>query len=201
MLNINVGGAKHRIENGEWKVLDILPSADYVYDLNSLLPFPLEDESVDNYYTSMTLEHLHRVHLEFVLSEMYRTLKFRGKLRVVVPDINFGVSSYITDPQKMFTDGYPTQPDPILAKFKVGRLLAWFYTGDRKVRKHAVANGHKLAFDLEMLTFFLEQAGFTGVERSTFNAGKGIFKGLDLIRYATYGLFVNCKKELEINAD
>ena len=190
LLNIDVGGAKNRIMNELWKVMDSRKSSEFVYDLNSMKPFELKDNSVDNYYSSMILEHLDRVHLEFVLSEIYRTLKPGGMFRVVVPDINVGVKFYLNQPEKLFTKGCPYQADEILTKFKAGRLISWFYSPD--ISKSA--NGHKMAFDFELLSYFLKKAKFSETQRSSFHNCIEIFMDRDHEKYKHYALYVNVIK-------
>lgn len=191
MLNIDVGGAKKRIMNEMWKVMDSRTPSEFIYNLNSMEPFQLRDNSVDNYYSSMTLEHLDRIHLEFVLSEIYRTLKFRGIFRVVVPDIAVGVRFYLEQPEKLFAKkGYPYQSDEILAAFKAGRLISWFYSPD--ISKSI--NGHKIAFDFELLSYFLKKAKFSDIQRSSFRECKKIFIDRDHEKYKDYALYVNAVK-------
>lgn len=190
MLNIDVGGAKKRNMNEMWKVMDSRKSSEFVYDLNSMKSFELKDNSVDNYYSSMTFEHLDRVHLEFVLSEIYRTLKPKGIFRVVVPDIYIGVKLYLKQPKKLFTKGYPYQVDEILAGFKAGRLISWFYSPDISIS----INGHKIAFDFELLAYFLKEAKFCEVQRSSFRDCTEIFMDRDREKYKDFALYVNVIK-------
>ena len=95
-MKVNMGGDKgfkkysDRIKS-EWKTFDVEPRADYVYDINSGLAFPFKDNEVDVYYASMIFEHIMPFRLNFVLSEIYRTLKPQGLIRIVVPDIEIGI--------------------------------------------------------------------------------------------------------------
>jgi SAM-dependent methyltransferase len=50
--------------------------------------FPIENDSVDLYYSEHVLEHLPDINCEHVLREIYRTLKPGGAARIVVPDID-----------------------------------------------------------------------------------------------------------------
>jgi predicted SAM-dependent methyltransferase len=69
-------------------------SAGYLHhDLRRGIPFP--DGSADVVYSSHLLEHLRPDDALPFLREAYRVLKSDGLLRIVVPDLEKGVSSYV----------------------------------------------------------------------------------------------------------
>lgn len=74
--------------------LDILqlPGVDFVVDLEKGLSF-IPDNSVDEYVTSHFLEHVD--HFEFLMSEIHRTLKPGGKVKIIVP--HFSNPYYYSD--------------------------------------------------------------------------------------------------------
>jgi len=101
-MNIDVGGQKHRRDlNGKWKTLDSNPNADYYHDLNSIFPFPFEANSIDNIYTSNTLEHVEPANILNVLKEFHRILKSGGKCRIVVPDVRHAIMLYLNNPEEL----------------------------------------------------------------------------------------------------
>ena len=81
-LKIDLGCGPNK--KAGFKGMDILPlpGVDFVVDLEKGFGF-IEDNSVDEFYTSHFLEHVQN--LELILSEIYRTLKPRGTLTVFVP--------------------------------------------------------------------------------------------------------------------
>ena len=98
-MNINIGGTigwknVHEDVRKRWTVLDAAPKSPIQYDLNSRRNFPIDDNSVDNYYASHVLEHVDTFLLPFVFSEIHRTLKPFGRVRIVVPDIRVGIERY-----------------------------------------------------------------------------------------------------------
>ena len=95
-MNIDIGGQKHRRDLGVWRILDSSPAADFVHILSDK-PLPFKNESIDNIYTSNTLEHVAPEHLTFNLQEFYRVLKFGGKCRIVVPDVAHAINLYINN--------------------------------------------------------------------------------------------------------
>lgn len=184
MANIDVGGAKNFVAvKIPWEILDNREEATYKHDLNSDLPFPFADNSVDNYYTSHTLEHVNIKSLLFVFNEFYRTLKKGGILRIVVPDFSVGM--------KWYTENNPllSNPDaPSVPKFypptKLGKLMAWMLT----------PGAHCCAFDAETLVFYLKQAGFTNAKKFAYNVGNAVFQGKDKLRYQSYSLYIEAQK-------
>ena len=64
--------------------LDSMPHVDHVANIKEL-PF-FEDNTIDLFYCSHSLEYFDRVEVKQVLREWYRKLKPGGCLRVAVPD-------------------------------------------------------------------------------------------------------------------
>lgn len=74
--------------------LDVLPlsGVDYIADLEAGLSF-IKDNTVDEYITSHFLEHVQN--FELLMSEIYRTLKPGGVIRIIVP--HFSNPYYYSD--------------------------------------------------------------------------------------------------------
>ena len=62
---------------------------------NLRLKFPWQNNSVDTVYSSHTLEHFDKREGLFFLKESHRVLKKGGVLRIIVPDLEEYVNSYI----------------------------------------------------------------------------------------------------------
>ena len=92
VLKIDLGCGPNK--KAGFKGMDILPlpGVDFVVDLEKGFGF-IEDNSVDEFYTSHFLEHVQN--LELILSEIYRTLKPGGTLTVFVP--HFSNPYYYSD--------------------------------------------------------------------------------------------------------
>ena len=107
-LMINIGGGyffrKH------WRVLDYpfdryaYPSyyIDYVFDLASNNPLPFEDNSVQFFYSSHTVEHIPQKRCQHIFNEIYRCLKGSGALRLTMPDYNKGYDAYVKKDEGFF---------------------------------------------------------------------------------------------------
>ena len=189
MLNIDMGGQKHRRDiAGEWKILDISPKADYVHNLNKERPLPFKDDSVDNIYTSNTLEHLEPINLTSVLKEFYRVLKPGGKCRIVVPNVAHAIDLYINNKQDLSHKKYCSKPEFIPAT-AMGYLTAWFHTN-----KKGLGTGHKIGFDEELLRAFIARTEFKDVTNMKYNKCSKIFRGKDYERYAGWSLYFEITK-------
>lgn len=189
MLNIDLGGAKHRRDiNGFWKIMDIQKGSEYIYNINSGKKIKLKDNSVDNYYLSMVLEHVDPSLTVFLLNELYRTLKPRGLIRIIVPDAKIGIYYYLNNPKKLKQKGNPSKPKHF-PDTNLSRLFAWFYTNDRKDK-----SGHSNAFDIETLNWYLNKANYKNIKQMKYNDCSQIFINKDYERYRDFSLYVEATK-------
>jgi predicted SAM-dependent methyltransferase len=183
-MNIDIGGQKKRRDmDGKWKICDISKGSDYPCDLNSE-PLPFEKNSVDNIFCSHTLEHIEPERIPVVLSEMKRVLKKEGKVRIVVPDAAKAIKWYLKNWRKLAHGTSPTKPKYV-PETRMGYLTAWFYTPGK---------GHRSGFDLELLTVYLNRAGFRNITPMGYNKCSKIFKGKDYSRYKDNSIFVEATK-------
>ncbi len=192
MLKINIGGAKGFKKfsptiRKEWKILDLSGAADFRYDLNSMKRMPIEDDSVDCYYGSHVMEHVAPVALPHLFKEIHRTLKPRGIIRIVVPDIVAGIKAYLNKEKWIFSSSAPTV-DPDFPPTILGRLLSWFYTEGKS------GHGHKMAFDWETLVYYVSQAGFREIKKLSYEVCSPIFVGKDFPRYKGWSLYLEARK-------
>lgn len=68
-----------------WVTFDIIPGADYLGSIKDLSLF--SSNSMNRIYASHVLEHINSKDAEIALQEMYRVLKPKGELFIVVPDL------------------------------------------------------------------------------------------------------------------
>ena len=85
-IRIDVGsGLKTDWESGDWIRID--PYADGV-DVKAFADnLPYEAESVDEIWSSHTLEHIGKFEIVKTLKEWYRVIKPEGKITIRVPDL------------------------------------------------------------------------------------------------------------------
>lgn len=111
------------------------PGVDVVFDLEEL-PYPFEDNSVDEIYASHILEHFQDPIA--IIHELHRILKVGGQLRIKVPHpTNPGIFSVYHKSHFCLTDFYrmTDYDDPIelsadkIEKFKLKQLRINFLKG------------------------------------------------------------------------
>jgi len=71
--------------------------ADYEADFIHL-PFP--DNSIQEVYTSHTLEHLGKNEVSIALKEIYRVLEPKGIFTIIVPDLEWCIRAWLKAPDK-----------------------------------------------------------------------------------------------------
>lgn len=73
---------------------DELTSKGIHYDLFSLEPIPVNDNSSEIVYTSHTIEHIKNEHAQNLFNQAHRILKNNGVFRITCPDIDLHYSAY-----------------------------------------------------------------------------------------------------------
>ncbi len=144
-LRLHIGGKE---PHPDWKIFDIepRPEVDFVGDASNLSQFP--DQSVSCIYSSHVLEHFYygiNNELQNVLEEWYRVLKANGQLYISVPDLQTLCWLY-TNPNLM-----------PLERFQLMRIM---FGG--QINQYDI---HKVGFDFNILAMYLNEAGFTEIER------------------------------------
>jgi predicted SAM-dependent methyltransferase len=91
LLNVACGNRFHK----DWTNIDFQTSFREVNTVNILRGLPYNENSFDAVYSGHFLEHLTKTQVNFVLSEIYRVLKHRGIVRVVVPDLENVCREYL----------------------------------------------------------------------------------------------------------
>lgn len=137
----------------EWINIDgwNFPGIDFRTDLRQSLP--LRDRSCRLIFTEHVFEHIDADFRQRVLREFFRVLQPGGTLRIIVPDCQKFVEAYARDDAAWFRDG-----------------LGWPDAGAKGLTKVFTMHTHRVIDDWDSLSAALRQAGFTHVERSSFNA-------------------------------
>jgi len=189
-MNLDIGGQNNRNDqNGKWKIIDLHDGADFKVNLEEE-GLPLDNNSVENIYSSHCIEHIEPDKLRNVFSEMYRVLKKGGAVRLVVPSFKKGVFYYFFMPWKLEKTMMP-RINSNVPKTKMSRLSAWFYT---ETNKSNGTPGHKTAWDFELMKAFLSEAGFVDIKKMTLKKCSKEFKGKDNPNYEVFSLYVEAKK-------
>ncbi|MEK7555434.1 MAG: methyltransferase domain-containing protein [Patescibacteria group bacterium] len=114
-----------------------------LYDVRLKLPF--SDDSATIIYVSNILEHFYLDELANILKEFRRIMRPGGILRIVVPDLEKSISSYIQKDSQFFSD-FPRNFKSI---------------GGRFVNLIFCDSQHKTAFDFNFIKELLAAVGFS----------------------------------------
>ncbi len=144
-MKLHLGGTQ---PHPDWHIFDIeaRPEVDFVGDASDLSQFA--DNSIEEIYASHILEHFHYAldgELLAVLKEWHRVLVPQGMLYISVPDLRKICWLFLN-------------PDLNMHDRRI--LLAALYGGH--INAYDV---HRAGFDLEILTYFLREAGFSAYEQ------------------------------------
>ena len=140
---LHIGGV---VQTEGWEVLNAIPgpAVDHVGNAADLRRFP--DGTFAAIYGSHVLEHLdYSGQMQAGLREWHRVLAPGGTLYVSVPDL-------ATLAKLFLVDGLSLDD-----RFKIVRMI---FGGH--VDRH---DYHQVGFDLDILSYFLREAGFVGIER------------------------------------
>ena len=200
-MKVNVGGAKGctEFQGVGWKVMDILPSADFIHDLNTQDAFGFDDNTLDAVYTSHTLEHILPEHQQNTFNEMYRVLKPGCKIRIVVPDVEKAIRAYVNKDYAFLLDlRNPAKMDS-LPKDPLCYLSSWFFTyyseeKCKRLGRKPFLGGHVMAFNVPILEQYLTTSGFKNITTLTFDDKSDIFEGCDIIRYKDCSIYIEAVK-------
>jgi SAM-dependent methyltransferase len=108
---------------------------------------PLPDESVDFSYSSHLLEHLYKEHGAHLVQECFRTLRKGGRIRIVVPDLEYAFSLHRQGEKERALDLFCLRSCSGL----LGR--------------------HEYMYDFDLLAALLTKSGFAQVERYMYQQG------------------------------
>lgn len=197
-VKINIGGGKHckRFPRG-WIIMDKGGNHHYKINLNNDI-FPIESNSVDAVYTSHTLEHIYADAVPRVFLEINRILKQGGLFRIVVPDIDVAVKLYTSqqyDALRNISDEVAYKQAQ-LPDFPICILSSWFYTykHDDGPPFKRYEGGHTMAFNFDLLEYYMVNAGFKRIKKLACNVCSSVFNGCDFANYADGSLYVEACK-------
>lgn len=192
-MKINIGGqkGKDKFPFG-WSVVDCRSGADFKIDLNSE-SFPINNNAVEAIYTSHTLEHIFPDKIEHVLNECHRVLNVGGLIRIVVPDIDIAIKSYV---KKRF-DFLKSKKNPnkmdFLPSLPIYYLSSWFFSYKME-KQERVFQGHLNVFNKESIKYHLLKSGFRNIANRKYGDCSPIFRGCDFERYKKCSLYVEAVK-------
>lgn len=163
---IQIGGGSHTLKG--FLNIDIISPADLIYDVREGLP--LTDSSIDFIFCEHFLEHIdYPVSVKEFVKECLRILKEDGQLVIGVPDGELIMKKYIEKDKEFFTEmikrWYGNRD--CLEHFNTYIDLVNYHFRDQKDSQKYTP--HLWTYDFEKLKSLLENVGFSGVSRWTFN--------------------------------
>lgn len=128
-----------------------------IHDLRK--PLPWSDNTVENIYSSHTLEHLTTDKGELLIFETFRVLGPSGVLRIVVPDLCHAVRRY--------TSGELEAPKFLSTLSAVDTKSRSF---PKRVFSMLAGSGHRCMYDVKSLIELMERAGFSAKQMPPFES-------------------------------
>lgn len=155
MLMLHIGCGEVHL-NG-WTNIDLeSEKADLTHDVRLSLPY--QNNTVDLVYSEHFIEHLTAEEGIVFFSEVYRTLKENGVMRIATPDLDYIVVKYIFGwKQQDWIERYGYSHIETKAEMMNAVFHYW---------------GHKWIYNYEELKRRLEQVGFTKIKRAKFKQSK-----------------------------
>ncbi|UCG89591.1 MAG: methyltransferase domain-containing protein [Candidatus Heimdallarchaeota archaeon] len=95
------------------------------WDLLTLTPIPVEDNSAEIVYSSHTIEHINNEAAQNMFNESYRILKQGGVLRITTPNIDLDFRAYKTNDRNYFywIDQYSVKTPKKLERVQLNKPL------------------------------------------------------------------------------
>ena len=161
---INLGCGNNYIDN--FINVDFYGTKNIDYGLDLRFPFKIESYSIDGIFSEHTLEHLSHHEVENALSECYRILKTKGKIRIIVPDLSIFIKKYCSNDDMWFQ----TWQDVVLEDPSRHHMKKYF-TKMFAINFTASYNFHKSCWDFESLENALSIHGFKNIKKCEYNIG------------------------------
>lgn len=132
-----------------------LPGVDICWDLTRGR-LPIRDAELDGVFSEHCIDCLPLAAFKRTVREIHRALKPGGVFRLVLPD------------GELYLDLYQKRKHDKSVRFPYGEHEA---TGMMSVNRYAREGTHQYSYDLETLTLFLREAGFSSVTKCTIGQG------------------------------
>lgn len=186
---LNLGAGPRGLIDGHWVNVDGFhaPNIHFLVDLQRGLPFP--DGSFDGVFSEHVLEHFTKQDGLLLAIEVARVLRPGGVFRVVVPDGEFVLRSYVDDPEELVRYRGSSGPD-ISVSMRMGGTAMDMVNSFFRQRYE-----HQFIYDWLTMKRLLEHAGFQDVLRCAFRqSGATLGLEIDDVKYERESLYVEARK-------
>ncbi|MFI5335178.1 MAG: class I SAM-dependent methyltransferase [Opitutales bacterium] len=142
------------------------PQVDVCWDIRRGLPF--RDQSLRGVFSEHCLEHFDLPEALILLREIRRVLQPGGTVRIIVPDGEIYLRTYLRHLNGDHHGRFPFQEADDQGKLwtPIASVNRLFYMD----RAHPW--GHRTIYDGELLSAALRECGFTGIQKCGFNLGR-----------------------------
>jgi predicted SAM-dependent methyltransferase len=157
---LHIGCGSNIIEG--WLNADYYPKPLTVFHLDATKSFPFEDAQFEYIYSEHMIEHIPFPQGIKMISECYRVLSVKGKLRILTPDLSFLVdlcSTNKTEIQQAYIQ-WATDKLKYYVPFKDEAFVINNFVRDW---------GHTFIYNENVLRYIFEHAGFTNITRYAVN--------------------------------
>lgn len=163
---VQIGGGVHTLCG--FMNIDIVPPADLVCDVREGIP--LGDASVRTIFTEHFFEHIdYPISAKFFVSECHRILIDDGELILGVPDGEQIAKAYMERDQDVFVETKKRWYSKRNCQKDINTYIDLLNYHFRDQDDDPKYNPHYWAYDFEKLESLLKNAGFSSIERWTFN--------------------------------
>ena len=164
------------------------PKIDVCWDVLKGLPY--SDQSMQGIFSEHCLEHFHLKNALRLLADFHRVLKPSGVLRLIVPDAESYLRTYVSQSEGDMSQRFPfqdreTQRPLWTPLHSVNRV----YYQDRDS-----PFGHQTMYDFQMLKTMLVHCGFANVVRYEFGRGSDPVLILDTPSRKAESLYLEATK-------
>lgn len=143
----------------------------------------IKDNSCDAVYCSHVLEHLYYSDLQIALKNTYDILKENGIFRLVVPDMEVFVNTYLENKQK----GLKTACHTLISSTLMADESPKKNITDKII--HFIGNSkHYWNYDYDSMSHELEKAGFKQIRRALLNDSEN----KNFLDVEDFGRFYKC---------
>jgi len=145
-----------------WLNSEYYPKSASILHLDATRSFPFEDNSFDYVFSEHMIEHITFTEGIYMLTECYRILKGKGKLRISTPDLSFLIELYGEEKSDLQREYIQWSSDSFIE-------WAPYYDATFVINNFVRDWRHKFIYDKETLRSSLEKAGFEKVKKFNLN--------------------------------
>jgi predicted SAM-dependent methyltransferase len=148
-----------------WLNADYFPHSDNILHCDATSKFRFEDEVFDYVFSEHVIEHLSCLDGYAMLSECYRVLKDKGKIRISTPDLQFLIDLYRNDKSELEKEYVRWATDCFIKN-------APYYDCTFVINNFVRDWGHVFIYDEKTLSSLLRCVGFTEITRCDLNESR-----------------------------